>query len=237
MKDEFEAVMIYLDNEWPAPNVGTLIMNGLDQPNQLSLISQKLLMMWSHCPIEIGNGAISLMQHGTKSSSWGVTINDEALGEVQHLHKWWLHQCLFDLLEGVVCPFIHRKASRLRSTMREKLQHCTLQWICGSTLLGWGNRVVAAISATPPPPQSSNGVTMLSLEVKAVRMYPVLFHSNFYVNPFEFVFMDISIIFVFFCFWQMWKWDGNDMCVFDCFCFSVFKRISRFYTHIISCFR
>jgi hypothetical protein len=69
MKDEFEAVMIYLDNEWPAPNVGTLIMNGLDQPNQLSLISQKLLMMWSHCPIEIGNGAISLMQHGTKSSS------------------------------------------------------------------------------------------------------------------------------------------------------------------------
>lgn len=72
---------------------------------------------------------------------------------------------------------------------------------------------MAAISATPPPPQSSNGVTMLSLEVKTVRMYPVLFHSNFYVNPFEFVFMDISIIFVFFVFDKCE--NGTEMiCVF-----------------------
>lgn len=75
------------------------------------------------------------------------------------------------------------------------------------------------------------------LGVKMSMICFILFHSDFYINLFEFVLMDIPTVFhfLFLASVKNSKWDGKAISFYDPFRFSHFLvRISSFYPHIIS---
>lgn len=79
IKDELEAVVVGSYCEGAPQEIGTLVTHHLDEPNQLPLVSRKLLGVRCHCSAE------DLGEARHRSMYRCVIIYDKALGEIRHL--------------------------------------------------------------------------------------------------------------------------------------------------------
>jgi hypothetical protein len=78
------SVLIVKANSAP-PEIGTPVTHRLDEPNQLSLVNWKLLVVRCHCSAKERNDTITLVKHRAEACTGCVTIYDEAFGEIRHL--------------------------------------------------------------------------------------------------------------------------------------------------------
>jgi len=83
VEEELEACVVRLDDERTSPQIGPLVSDGEDQPDELALISRQCLMARSDGATEERDGAVVLMEHRAEPRARSIAFHDERLGEVR----------------------------------------------------------------------------------------------------------------------------------------------------------
>jgi hypothetical protein len=78
-----ETIVVRLDGETPPPKVWPPVANGLDQADELPLISCEGAVTWSHRPTEESDGVALLDEHRAEAVRRSVALYDKLLGEVR----------------------------------------------------------------------------------------------------------------------------------------------------------
>jgi len=79
----FEAAVIRAHEELRRPQIWPPVSHGLHETNKLAFVGCELGMLWSDCPTEEGDRALTLVQHCAKARSRRVAVDDEPFGEVR----------------------------------------------------------------------------------------------------------------------------------------------------------
>lgn len=83
VEDELEALVVGAGGERTTPNIRPQMTNGLDQADELALISRELGVVGGNGVVEVRHDTIALVWHNTKPCTRSVTVNNEALVEVR----------------------------------------------------------------------------------------------------------------------------------------------------------
>jgi len=78
-----------------------LVAHRLDQPDELTLICRELGVVRSHRATEEGDGAAILVQDRAKPGAGGVTVDNEARGEIRQLEGGAGREGVLELDEGL----------------------------------------------------------------------------------------------------------------------------------------
>jgi hypothetical protein len=76
--------MVRLDEEMATPQVWPSVTNNVDQADELTLIYSEVAVAGGHNPTEEGDRMSVLNEHRPESMWWGITLDNERLGEVWH---------------------------------------------------------------------------------------------------------------------------------------------------------
>jgi hypothetical protein len=87
VEEEFEVVVIRLDHERSAPQIQLLVVHGMHQPNQFSLISREFGMAGSDRLAAERHRPGALVQDRAKPGPGGVTFHDELAVEIGQLQN------------------------------------------------------------------------------------------------------------------------------------------------------
>ena len=77
--------MIRAHNELRRPQIWPPVLHGLHETNKLAFVGCEFGMLWSDCPTEEGDRALTLVQHCAKARSGRVAVDNEHLDEVGQL--------------------------------------------------------------------------------------------------------------------------------------------------------
>ena len=83
VQEMFEAAVIRVHKELRRPQIWPPVSHGLYETNKLAFVGCELGMLWSDCPTEEGDRALTLVQYCTKAQSGRVAVDDEPFGEVR----------------------------------------------------------------------------------------------------------------------------------------------------------
>ena len=114
--------MISVNNKMLPPQVRPPMPNGLDQPYNLALIGNKLVVASSERPAEEGKGSGAPVEDDTKPCARRVAVHREHLVEIRHLQHWRHREGAFQRLEGglgVVIPSERVSPQETRQRCRE----------------------------------------------------------------------------------------------------------------------
>ena len=88
VEEMLQAAVVGSDGERPRPEVRPLVTDGLDEADELPLVSGQLGLLWRHGAAEEGNGPWALVEDRSEPGSGGVAVDNELTAEVRELQHW-----------------------------------------------------------------------------------------------------------------------------------------------------
>ena len=85
VQEMFETAVIRAHKELRRPQIWPPVSHGLHEANKLAFVGCELGVLWGDRPTEEGDRALTLVQHGAKTRSGRVAVDNEHLGEVGQL--------------------------------------------------------------------------------------------------------------------------------------------------------